>query len=292
MTARRDRRSAWLLLAPMLCIMLAVTAYPLIRTLVLSFTDAGLSGESGDWVGLDNYRDALGNPDYREAFGHTLYFTAISVTAELVLGVLVGLLLNERFPGRAFVRALMVLPWALPTIVNAMMWRLILNPDYGAFNALLTQLGLIAKYRSWLGDPATAMNMVILADVWKNYSLVALIVLAALQTIPQDLYEAARLDGAGAWTRFWRITLPGILGPLSVALVLRLIEAFKVFDIIYVMTRGGPADGTKTVSFYVYQESFTYSRAGSGAAYAVTVACVSGLLIATYILQLRRQGRG
>ena len=133
--------------------------------------------------------------------------------------------------------------------------------------------------------------MVILADVWKNYSLVALIVLAALQTIPQDLYEAARLDGAGAWTRFWRITLPGILGPLSVALVLRLIEAFKVFDIIYVMTRGGPADGTKTVSFYVYEESFTYLRAGSGAAYAVTVACVSGLLIATYILQLRRQGR-
>jgi len=292
MTARRDRLSAWLLLAPMLGIMLAVTAYPLIRTLLLSFTDAGLTGASGDWVGLDNYRDALSNPDYREAFGHTLYFTAISVTAELVLGVLVGLLLNERFPGRAFVRALMVLPWALPTIVNAMMWRLILNPDYGAFNALLTQLGLIAKYRSWLGDPATAMNMVILADVWKNYSLVALIVLAALQTIPQDLYEAARLDGAGAWTRFWRITLPGILGPLSVALVLRLIEAFKVFDIIYVMTRGGPADSTKTVSFYVYQESFTYLRAGSGAAYAVTVACVSGLLIATYILQLRRQGRG
>ena len=245
MTARRDRLSAWLLLVPLLVIMLAVTAYPLIRTLLLSFTDTGLTGASGDWVGLDNYRDALSNPDYREAFGHTLYFTAISVTLELVLGVLVGLLLNERFPGRAFVRALMVLPWALPTIVNAMMWRLILNPDYGAFNALLTQLGLIAKYRSWLGDPATAMNMVILADVWKNYSLVALIVLAALQTIPQDLYEAARLDGAGAWTRFWRITLPGILGPLSVALVLRLIEAFKVFDIIYVMTRGGPADGTR-----------------------------------------------
>jgi len=206
-----------------------------------------------------------------------------------VLGVLVALLLDQEFYGRAFVRALLILPWALPTIVNAVMWRLIYNPEYGSLNALLVQLGLMDNYRSWLGDPQTAMNMIILADVWKTYPLIALMVLAGLQTIPKDLYEAAIMDGAGAWRRFWSITFPGILGALSVALVLRAIEAFKVFDIIYVMTRGGPADATKTVSFFVYQESFTYLRAGSGAAYALTVTAMSGLMIALYVFMLRRR---
>jgi len=181
------------------------------------------------------------------------------------------------------------LPWALPTIVNAMMWRLIFNPEFGSWNALLSQLHLIDAYRSWLGDPATVMNMVILADVWKNYPLVTLIVLAALQIIPPELYQAAAIDGAGPWRQFWKITFPEILGPLSVAIMLRMIDAFKVFDIIYVMTRGGPADATKTVSFYVYQESFSYLRAGSGAAYAVLVGLVCGILIGLYLMILRRQ---
>jgi multiple sugar transport system permease protein len=170
------------------------------------------------------------------------------------------------------------------------MWRLIYNPEFGAWNALLSQLGLIDSYQSWLGTPGTAMNMVILADVWKNYPLVAIIVLAALQTIPRELYEAADIDGAGPWTKFWKVTFPAILGPLSVALILRMIEAFKVFDIIYLMTRGGPADTTKSVSFFVYQESFAYLRAGSGASYAVTVALTSAVMIAIYIMLLRRQG--
>src|SRR5262249_17280204 len=129
------------------------------------------------------------------------------------------------------------------------------------------------------------------ADVWKNYPLVTLIVLAALQTIPRELYEAAAIDGAGAWVRFWKVTFPHILGPLTVALILRMIDAFKVFDIMYVMTRGGPADATKTVSFFVYQESFAYLRAGSGASYALVVALASGVMIAIYITMLRRQGR-
>jgi len=188
------------------------------------------------------------------------------------------------------VPALLVLPLALPTIVNAIMFRLIYNPEYGSWNALLLRLGLIDAYRSWLGETGTAMNMVILADVWKNYPLVTLIVLAALQTIPRELYEAAAIDGAGAWVRFWKVTFPGILGPLSVALILRMIDSFKVFDIIYVMTRGGPADATKTISFFVYQESFAYLRAGSGASYAVTVALTSAVMIAIYIMLLRRQG--
>jgi multiple sugar transport system permease protein len=287
----RDRQ-AWALLLPLLVIILTVTGYPLISTVRLSFTDASLTGRhvAQHWVGFENYAYVFTDPDFGDAFRRTLYFTFVSVGIAILLGVLVALLLNREFAGRTLVRAIMVLPWALPTIVNAMMWRLIYNPEFGSLNALLSQLGLIDSYRSWLGTPGTAMNMVILADVWKNYPLVAIIVLAALQTIPRELYEAADIDGAGPWVKFWKVTFPAILGPLSVALILRMIEAFKVFDIIYLMTRGGPADTTKSVSFFVYQESFAYLRAGSGASYAVTVALTSAVMIAIYIMLLRRQG--
>ena len=286
-------RVARLLLLPMIAIMAIVTGFPLVNTVWLAFTDANLTGQGYDWnwSGLENFAYILDDADFRAAVGHTSYFTVVSVSIEVVLGVLVALLLDQEFFGRAAVRALLILPWALPTIVNAVMWRLIYNPEFGSLNALLTQVGLLDSYRSWLGDPSSAMNAVIVADIWKNYPLIALIVLAGLQTVPRDLYEAAIMDGAGAWTRFWNITFPGILGALSVALVLRAIEAFKVFDIIYVMTRGGPADTTKTASFFVYQESFTYLRAGSGAAYALTVTAMSGAMIALYIAMLRRRDR-
>lgn len=285
----RTRAQAWGLLTPMLLIMLGVTAWPLIRTISLSLTSASIGGDPAQWVGLDNYLGAIRNLEFQQSVGRTLYFTVVSVSMELVLGVLVGLMLNQPFKGRAAARALLVLPWALPTIVNAMMWRLIDGPEYGALNALLFQSGFISDYRSWLGDPTVAMEMVILADVWKNYPFVALIVLAALQTVPEDLYEAARLDGAGAWKRFLNVTLPGIIGPLSVAIILRTIEAFKVFDIVYVMTKGGPLDTTKPVSFLVYQEAFSYLRIGSGAAYAILMATFSACLIAGYLLLLRKQ---
>lgn len=290
MAPAQQDRTAWLLLTPMISIMVLVTAFPLLNTLWLAFTDAGLTGQGyvWQWIGLENFAYILDDSDFRAAVGRTAYFTVISVSVEVVLGVLVALLLNQEFKGRTLVRALLILPWALPTIVNAVMWRLIYNPEYGSLNALLTQIGLLDAYRSWLGDPATAMNMVVLADIWKNYPLIALIALAGLQTVPKDLYEAAIMDGANAWTRFWKITLPGIMGALSVAMVLRAIEAFKVFDIFYVMTRGGPADSTKTVSFFVYQESFTYLRAGSGAAYALTVTAMSALMIAIYVVLLVR----
>ena len=287
--ANKTRTQAWGLLTPMLLIMVGVTAWPLMRTIWLSVTSATIGGEPAEWVGLGNYWAAISNQAFQESLGRTLYFTVTSVSLELALGLLVGLMLNQKFTGRAFARALLVLPWALPTIVNAMMWRLIDGPEYGALNALLTQIGVLDDYRSWLGDPGVAMEMVILADVWKNYPFIALIVLAALQTVPEDLYEAARLDGAGAWTRFMNVTLPGIVGPLSVAIVLRVIEAFKVFDIVYVMTKGGPQDTTKPVSFLVYQEAFSYLRIGSGAAYAILMALFSAGLIAAYIVLLRRQ---
>jgi len=290
---QRERRQAWVLLAPMLVVMLLLTAWPLMRTIWLSFTDAALigSGDAPGWTGLENYLYALSDPDFRLSLWRTLYFTLVSVAFEGVIGVLVALLLNQRFAGRNVLRVLVILPWALPTIVNAMMWRLNFNPDYGSVNALLTQLGILDGYRSWLGSHDSALNAVMFADVWKNYPLVTLLVLAALQSIPDDLFEAARLDGASAWRRFRAITFPAIVGALSVALVLRTIDAFKIFDIIYVMTRGGPVDSTKTLSFYVYQESFSYLRAGSGAAYAILMTLLCAVLIALYMLLLWRQRR-
>lgn len=289
----REQRQAWVLLAPMLIVMGLLTAWPLLRTIWLSFTNAELIGSGGQtgYVGLDNYLYALTDPDFLASIGRTLYFTVLSVALEGIIGVLVALLLNQKFRGRSVLRVLVILPWALPTIVNAMMWRLNFNPDYGSINALLTQLHIIDSYRSWLGSPDSALNAVMLADVWKNYPLVTLLVLASMQSIPGDLYEAARLDGASAWRRFRAITFPAIVGALSVALILRTIDAFKIFDIIYVMTRGGPVDSTKTLSFYVYQESFSYLRAGSGAAYAILMTLMCSVLIAIYMALLYRQRR-
>lgn len=289
---RRDVM-AWLMLVPMVVMVLAVTGYPFLQTIWLGFNERPLVGQHAHstWVGLQNYSRALSNPDFQEALGRTLYFTVISVGAEVILGILVGLLLNQPFRGRAVARALLVLPIAMPTIVSSMMWRIIFNPEFGSLNALLKQLHVIDNYQSWLGEPGLALNMIIVAEVWKNFPLVAVVVLAALQIVPRELYEAAVMDGAGAFRRFFSVTLPVLLPSLSVVIVLRTIEAFKVFDIIYIMTRGGPADSTKTASFFVYNESFSYLKAGSGAAYAMVVVTISLVLIALYLTAVSRQPR-
>jgi len=284
----------WVLLAPAILLLSLITLLPFLQTVWTSLTDAKITAleRSVSFIGLENYVYALTDPDFMAALGRTMYFTVVSVGLEGALGIAVALLLNQQFRGRMFLRIIIILPWAVPTIVNAVAWRLIYHPDYGALNSLLYQLGIISEYTSWLGDPDRALNMVILADVWKNFPLVAYIALAALQTIPGDLLKAASIEGAGAWKRFRSITLPWILGPMMVVLILRTIEAFRVFDIIYVMTRGGPSDTTKTASFYVYQEYFSYLRSGSGASYAVLVAGISAVLICAYYAGMRGESKG
>lgn len=278
------------MISPMLAVVISVAGLPILLTIGLAFTNARLTGGLGSahWAGLDNFAYALTDPDFLAAAGHTMHFTILSVGFEALFGVLVALLLNEDFRGRTLCRALLVLPWALPTIVNAIMWRLVYQPDFGVLNAVLTQGGVIAQYRSWLGAPDGAMNAVIVADVWKNYPLVTLIVLAALQGAPRDLYEAARLDGAKAWARFRTVTWPVIMPPLVVALVLRTIEALKVFDIVYVMTGGGPASGTQTVAFYTYLQAFSNQLFGYGAALAYLIVIAVGALAMFYLRVLRQ----
>jgi multiple sugar transport system permease protein/N,N'-diacetylchitobiose transport system permease protein len=197
--------------------------------------------------------------------------------------------MNVQFRGRWLLRSIMVLPWALPTIVNGTMWRWIFNPDYGALNALLTQLHILSHYRSWLGSPSLALNMVVLADVWKNTPLAAFLVLAGLQTIPKELFEAARVDGAGPIRTFFRVTLPLLRPTILIILVVRTIEAFKVFDIIYVMTRGGPANGTQTVAYYAYLQAFSNQLFGYGAALAYMMALFILGIALVYIRLLRQE---
>jgi multiple sugar transport system permease protein len=273
---------------PLLVVMIAVVGWPLADTVHLSFTDARLIGTQGQSVGIDNYQKAIAGLPFRAALVTTAIFALVSVAIELVLGVLAALLLDQEFFGRTLLRAMMILPWALPTIVNATLWRLIYNPEYGALNGLLTQVGILNGYRSWLGEPSSAMVSLIVADAWKNFPLVALIGLAALQAVPRDIKAAAVVDGAGAFARFRFVLWPYLAGPLMVALVLRTIEAFKVFDIIWVMTRGGPANTTRSLSILVYQEAFSFQRAGSGASLALIVTLIITMLAAVYIATIRR----
>ncbi|MRX34026.1 sugar ABC transporter permease [Aminobacter sp. MDW-2] len=273
---------AWLLMLPLLAVMISVIGWPLVDTIRLSFTDAKLVGTEGSFVGLDNYVKILTGANFQRTLVTTTWFAVVSVAAEMVLGVLAALLLNQQFYGRTMLRALMILPWALPTVVNATLWRLIYNPEYGALNAALTQAGLLDAYRSWLGEPNAALAALIVADCWKNFPLVALIALAALQAVPRDITAASMVDGAGPLARFRFVILPYLVGPLLVALVLRTIEAFKVFDLIWVMTRGGPANSTRTLSILVYQEAFSFQRAGSGASLALIVTLLVTVLAVAY----------
>lgn len=288
--AARERWLALALLVPSAVVVFGIVIYPVLRTVWSSLFDviSPLPGVPHPFVGLEQYTTILASGEFWDAIGRTAYFTLLSTGLELVLGIGLGLLLNQRVRGRWVFRAVVILPWALPTIVNGAMWRYIFNPDYGALNALLTQVGILDDYRSWLGTPFLALNMVVLADVWKNTSLAAFFTLAGLQIIPGHLYEAARVDGAGPIRSFLSITLPLLRPTIAVILVLRTIEAFKVFDIVYVMTRGGPANGTQTIAYYTYLQAFSNQRFGYGSALAVLIVLIIMALAVVYIRLLRR----
>ncbi|NJC72313.1 sugar ABC transporter permease [Planosporangium thailandense] len=283
-----EARFALALLIPAAVVVFGVVLYPVVRTLVVSFfdVDSPLPG-SYPFVGFRNYARVFHDPRFYPVLGHTLYFTLVSTALELVLGVVMALILNAPLRLRWFWRSVAVMPWALPTIVNGALWRLMDNGQYGVLNAVTTSLGLGAH--QWLGSPFLALNMVIVADVWKNTSIVAFFLLAGLQTIPSDLYEAARVDGAGAVRAFFRITVPMLVPSIAVVLILRTIEAFKVFDIIYVMTGGGPASGTQTVAFYTYLQAFSNQLFGYGAALSYLVV-LAILALALGYLRILRQG--
>jgi len=284
----QERLAFWLLL-PAAVAVFGVIIYPVIRTLIISFFDVNSAlATVTPFVGLQNYTRTLTNPAFWSPMGRTLYFTIVSTALELGFGLIVAGLLNAKLRARWLFRAVVVIPWAIPTIVNAAMWKGILSAQYGALNALLTQLGVIHEYQAWLGDPMTALNMVILADVWKTTPLVAFFLLAGLNSIPSELYDAAKIDRAG-WPRIFRsIVLPMLVPSISIVLVLRTIEAFKVFDIIYAMTRGGPVNGTQTIAYYAYVTAFSDQNFGLGSALSFLIVLVILVLTTVYLRLLRR----
>jgi ABC-type sugar transport system permease subunit len=279
---QQDTLTAWALISPAALVILAVVLYPIIRTLYLSTFNVSLSHpDERVFVFLGNYIKFLKSATFWETIRRTAYFTITSVALELVLGIFLAVLVNTQVRGWRFLRFSLIIPWAVPTIVNGTIWRWIYNADYGALNGLLLQFGLIDKYIPWLIDKWRAMNLVIVADVWHCVPFAALIIQAALATIPTELYEAAAIDGANAWEHFWRITLPLLRPAILVVLVVRMVEAFRVFDLIFIITRGGPAWGTVTISYLTYLETFSNLRIGSGAALSFLV---SGFILIAAIV--------
>ena len=267
-----EENFAFILITPAVIIIFSIILFPILKTLYMSFFDINLTNPfSRPFLGLGNYIEILCSPTFWNAMIRTIYFAVVSISIEFVLGISIALLLNEKFYGRGLLRSLIIIPWAIPTIVNGSLWRWIFNPQYGALNALLTQLGFIDSYQSWLGSPFLALNMVIVADVWKMTPLVVLMVLAGLQTIPNELYETAGVDGANIIKRFFNITLPMLKPTILIVLILRTMETFKVFDIIYIMTSGGPANGTQLITYYTYREAFSYLHLSKGATLAFLI---------------------
>ena len=272
------------LVTPSLIIIFGIVLQPILSTLYLSFFDATLGvTKTNIFIGLGNYIDLLGDQVFWVTIQRTIYFTFVSVGLELVLGLAIAQLIHTHPPGWRFLRTSLIIPWAVPTIVNGTMWRWIYNADYGALNALLMQLGLIDKYIPWLIYPKTAMNLVILADIWHSVPFIALILQAALATLPVEMEEAAAVDGANAWQRFWYVRLPLLRSAILVALVIRTVEAFRVFDIIYVITAGGPAFGTVTISYLTYLETFSFGHIGRGSALSFLISLITLLLAFVFI---------
>ncbi len=286
---RREHLIGLLFVSPALIIILGITLQPVLSTFYLSFFEASLSKTAANtFIGAKNYIDLLSDKVFWVTIQRTLYFTLVSVGLELVLGLGIAQLIHSRPAGWQFLRVSLIIPWAVPTIVNGTMWRWIYNADYGALNGLLTQLGVIDRYIPWLTQPRTAMNLVILADIWHSVPFIALILQAALATLPTDLEEAAAVDGANAWQRFFLVRLPLLRSAILVALVIRTVEAFRVFDIIYVITNGGPAFGTTTISFLTYLETFSFGHVGRGAALSFLISVFTLLMAIAYIRFLYR----
>jgi multiple sugar transport system permease protein len=286
---QQDARTAWLLLAPSLLVMLGVTLWPVISTFILSFFNAptGLN-QARTFVGLGNYLAMLQDQTFWETIGRTMYFTVVSVGLELILGLAIAQLIHSRPWGWQFLRISLIIPWAVPTIVNGAMWRWIYSADFGALNGLLMQLGLIKHYVPWLTLPDMAMNLVIVADIWHTMPFVALVLQAALATLPGDLEEAAAVDGANAWQRFWQIRVPLLRPAILVALIVRTVDAFRVFDIVYIITSGGPAYKTLTITYLTYLNSFAFGKQGIGAALSFLISTFTIIMALIYIRFLYR----
>jgi ABC-type sugar transport system permease subunit len=288
---RENLSTGLILITPAAMIMIVVTLYPLIRSFWISLHTWDLMKPAlgHPFVGLKNYLYILKDENFWQSVQITFLFVLGAVALEITLGLALALLLNREFWGRNVVRIVVLLPWAIPAVVNGIMWKWILNPSYGSLNGLLYSMGIIDQYVVWLGTPKLALLVVILADVWKETPFIMLLFLAALQTIPKDLYEAAMVDGSNAFQSLFRITIPLISPTIFVAISLRTIWALKSFDLIYTLTAGGPSGGTTVVGYYTYLKTFINLNLGRGAAVAYLMTLVVLVLVLLYQKALYRE---
>jgi len=286
---RPSRTFYLLLLLPSLVLLFLFIVAPVGQSFYLSFHRMiiGLPHLGISFVGLTNYQELLHDPVARHSLWITLVFVGTTTFFELLIGLLLALLMHRRFPGRGTLRAAVLIPWAIPTVVSSQMWRFLFNDAYGMVNYALFGADT-ARYIPWLALPSTALLSLVVADVWKTASFAALLILAGLQVIPDELYEAARVDGAGAWHRFRHVTWPLILPALLVALLFRTIDAFRVFDLAFVMTQGGPADATNVLQLYGYKKMFVEGWMGYGSSLSV---CIFIMVLCLAVMYVRMVGR-
>ena len=286
---RQRLRSAWLFMAPMLIVLALVAGWPLLRTIWFGLTDASLSDLSAaEFVGLLNYQYLLQDPDWWTAVRNTVVFATVSVALETILGLVIALALDAHFRGRGLLRAAVLIPWAIPTVVSAQMWAWMLNDVFGVINHVLLAIGLIDRPVAWTASPDTALIAVIMVDVWKTTPFMALLLLAGLQMLPQECYESARVDGVHPVKVFFKVTLPLLRPALMVAIIFRMLDALRIFDLIYVMT--GNNRETMSMSVYARQQLVDFQDVGYGSAAATLLFLIIALFTVVY-LTLGRVGR-
>lgn len=265
----------------MLAALALVAGWPFLQTIWFAFTDAELGGGPANFIGLTNFAGLLADSQWWRSVLNTLIFTALSVSVEAVLGIVIALALDRRFPGRSLVRAAVIVPWAIPTVVSAKLWAWMLNDVFGIVNAVLVDLGLLAKPIAWVAAPATALFSVVMVDAWKTTPFVALLLLAGLQAIPSEVYEAARIDGAKPLQIFLSVTLPLLRPALLIALIFRTLDALRVFDIIYVIAGDNPA--SMSMSVFARQNLVEFQQVGYGSAAASLVFVVVAIVTVIYV---------
>ncbi|MFI4986401.1 MAG: carbohydrate ABC transporter permease [Alphaproteobacteria bacterium] len=282
---------AFLLNSPSLAAIVLLVGYPIAYSAWISLHKYSLKRPRVfEFVGLGNYLDILATGEFWSALWITLLFTALAVSVVVVLGIAIALLLDQRFPGRGLVRTLMLVPWAIPPVVNGLMWQWIYDSKVGALNGLLFSLGLISDYRGWLSDPIYALAALVSAHVWNMLPLAVILLLGALQRIPGDLYDAGRVDGCKGLALFRHVTLPWLAQALLIVLILQTMFAIRVFDVIYVLTAGGPGTATTTLTWLTYLTTFESLDFGHGNAYAYMVSLITLSLSLVYFRALYRQG--
>jgi len=280
---------AFVLVLPTILIVSFQYVYPLTYSFIISFFRSDIRKPGVIFIGLKNYIEIFHNKDLLLSFWRTIYFTVVSISIEMIAGIAIAVAFNKSFRGRGIARSLMLIPWAIPPVVNGIIWNWMVHPKIGVVNFILTRLGILERYKPWLADPHWALNIIVFADAWKWTPLVVLLILAGLQSIPDELYDAAKVDGAGPVKSFFNVTLPLLRWPILVTLLLRTVEAIRVFDIIFIMTRGGPANRTKLTTFYVWEVAFKHHRMGFGSALAYLVTLLIIAFVFLYFKTVKRE---